>query len=194
MDGGGASAATLVLGLGNPILGDDGVGWHVADAVEVRVADSGVVGDVEVDRLSLGGLRLMERLIGYDRAILVDAVETGTVPPGTVRCLRLDELPDPGRARLASAHDGSLAAALAVGRALGARLPDSPWVVAVEARLDTEFDDRLSAPIGMAVGAAVGQVMRLLAEVQAGPAGDQPGDVPGARDVGQAKGVGTCTS
>lgn len=175
MDVGAGASATLVLGLGNPILGDDGVGWRVADAVEARLGARDGTRQVEVDRMSLGGLRLMERMIGYDRAIIVDAVETGALVPGTVRCLRLDELPRSGRERLASPHDGSLVAALEVGRALGARLPGSPWVVAVEARLDNAFDDRLSAEVDGAIAVAARQVLRLLDEMDAdGPAATRP--------------------
>jgi hydrogenase maturation protease len=165
MDEVAGASATLVLGLGNPILGDDGVGWRVADAVEARLGARDTTRPVEVDRMSLGGLRLMERMIGYDRAIIVDAVETGTLVPGTVRCLRLDALPRSGRERLASPHDGTLVAALEVGRSLGARLPGSPWVVAVEARLDNAFDERLSPDVDGAVAVAARHVLRLLDEM-----------------------------
>ncbi|MBI4770166.1 MAG: hypothetical protein HY784_07090, partial [Chloroflexi bacterium] len=73
---------TLILGLGNPILGDDGLGWRVAEEVRRRLqaADGGSArqsairnpkSEIEVDAFALGGLSLMERLVGYDRAILV---------------------------------------------------------------------------------------------------------------------------
>jgi hydrogenase maturation protease len=57
---------TIVIGLGNPILGDDGVGWQIAQQVEQQ---SDFPPDVEVDCLALGGISLMERLIGYQKAI-----------------------------------------------------------------------------------------------------------------------------
>ena len=60
------SARTIVVGLGNPILGDDGVGWRVAQAVQALAPEA----DVECQ--ALGGLSLMERLVGYQRAIIVD--------------------------------------------------------------------------------------------------------------------------
>ena len=173
------AGTTLVLGLGNPILGDDGVGWRVVEEIEALLAARTPAGDgacgpgadrVEVDRLSLGGLRLMERLIGYERAILVDAIATGDGPPGTVRCLRLDDLPDRGRDRLASAHDSSLGAALVLGRALGARLPGAPWIVAVEADLDVEVTDQLSPAVAEAVPRAAAEVLRLLGLETTGPA------------------------
>ncbi len=178
---------TLVLGLGNPILGDDGVGWRVAEALEARIAREGRIDSprgalpprVEIDRLSVGGLRLMERLIGYRRAIIVDAVETGTAPPGTVRRVRLDELPVPGQERLASAHDSSLAAALALGRSLGAPLPESPWVVTVEAELGIEVGDRLTAAVEAAIPVATTAVLEVLAQDEA---------------RGDEGGTGSCTS
>lgn len=177
---------TLVLGLGNPILGDDGVGWRIAEELEARIAGGGPGGDphgtprrVEVDRLSVGGLRLMERLIGYRRAIIVDAVETGTAPPGTVRRLRLDDLPVVGLDRLASAHDSSLAAALTLGRSLGAPLPETPWVVTVEAELGIEVGDRLTPAVEAAIPVATTAVLEMLADDEA------PGD---------AGGTGSCTN
>ncbi|MBI5713137.1 MAG: hydrogenase maturation protease [Chloroflexi bacterium] len=63
---------TVVIGLGNPILGDDGVGWRVVEAVQEQINDS----SVDVDCAAVGGITLMEHLIGYDRAILIDAVIT----------------------------------------------------------------------------------------------------------------------
>ena len=68
------SSKTLILGLGNPILGDDGVGWKVADAVQTRLGTLKV--PVEVDFASLGGLSLMERMLGYERVILIDTVKS----------------------------------------------------------------------------------------------------------------------
>ncbi len=69
-----SSGKILVIGLGNPILGDDGVGWVVAREVETCLGASGQ--NVEVDCLALGGLSLMERMVGYQRVILIDSLNT----------------------------------------------------------------------------------------------------------------------
>ena len=89
---------TLVLGLGNSILGDDGVGIQVAARAREALVGSGV----EVDEEHRGGLRLMERLVGYDRAVIVDAIVTGRNPPGTVVRLTTDDMPT---LHSSSAHD-----------------------------------------------------------------------------------------
>ena len=73
----------LIVGLGNPILGDDGIGWRVAEAVEDALLEKPASGqNVRVASYALGGLSLMEHLIGYDKAIIIDAVQTSTGEPG----------------------------------------------------------------------------------------------------------------
>ena len=80
---------TLVLGLGNPLVTDDSVGLRVVEGTEAVLADRS---DVEVSEDYWGGLRLMERMIGFDRVIVVDAIHTGT-PPGTIHLLSLEASP-----------------------------------------------------------------------------------------------------
>jgi hydrogenase maturation protease len=168
---------TLVVGLGNPILGDDGVGWRVAEEVKRLIADgewqmangdapsaiSHLPSAIEVDCFALGGLSLMERLVGYDRAIIVDAVATGQ-PPGTVSRFRLDELPDFSTAHTSAAHDTSLQTALRVGRTLGAHLPGEVLIVGVEAQSVYDFSEILSPPVAEAVPVAARLVLELLEE------------------------------
>ena len=74
---------TLILGLGNPLVTDDSVGLRVAEELKPLLADRT---DVEVSEDYWGGLRLMERMIGFDRAIVIDAIQTGA-PPGTIHLL-----------------------------------------------------------------------------------------------------------
>ncbi len=151
---------TLVVGLGNPLLGDDGVGWRVAE--EVQRALQGSERPVEVDCLSVGGLGLMERMAGHDRVILIDAMAGGSRPPGTLYRLLLEDLPDPGAGHLASAHDTTLQTAMQVGRVLEVPLPREVWVVGVEAHVTYEFAEGLSPSVSEAVGPAARLVLELL--------------------------------
>jgi hydrogenase maturation protease len=147
---------TLVVGLGNPILGDDGVGWVVAEEVKKRVHSELAV---DVDCLSLGGISLMERLIGYERAILIDAFafkeEEGSIIVST-----LDQLPKNSAFHLISAHDTSLQNAMQMGRQLGVDLPEDVIVVGVSAIRVYDFSEELSAPVQAAVSKMVELVMQ----------------------------------
>jgi hydrogenase maturation protease len=153
---------TLVVGLGNPILGDDGAGWKVAEEVEHRLAKSPETSQVSVDCVSLGGLSLMERLIGYQRAIVIDAIGTGQYPIGTAYHFRLDDLYDPTSGHTTAAHDVSLMKAIEIGRSLGAELPDQIDVVAIESPYVYDFSEELTPPVAAAVPQAVEMVMSLL--------------------------------
>lgn len=152
---------TLIIGLGNPILGDDGVGWRVVE--EVAKAAAGRP-EVETDCVALGGLSLMERLTGYRRVILVDAIYTGDEPVGTVRRFTLADLPDLTAGHTASAHDTSLHNAMNVGRSMGVLLPedDEVHIVAIEAENVYDFSERLTPAVEAAIPAAVKVVLDLL--------------------------------
>jgi hydrogenase maturation protease len=149
---------TLVIGLGNTLLTDDGVGLRVVRALTPRLAGTA---DVDVAEDSHGGLRLMERMVGYDRAIVVDAMTTGA-PPGTIRRLAISEL---ATRHSASSHDVDLATALAVGRGAGASLPDDEAVVlfGVEADEVETFGEMLTPPVEAAVPLVVEGVLQAIA-------------------------------
>ena len=162
-----AAQRTIVVGLGNPVLGDDGVGWRVADEVEERLRAvreaGGAIQAVEVERLGVGGLRLMEFLAGYDAAILVDAAEFPGRPLGEVRSCALDDLDCYAAGHLDSAHDASLATALALGRRLGASLPTRIQTVTVQVQRTDVFSEELTPEVEAAVPAAASAVVELLA-------------------------------
>jgi hydrogenase maturation protease len=148
---------TIVIGLGNPILGDDGVGWRVVEAVQEQVTDP----TIEFDCAAVGGLTLMEYLIDYDRAIIIDAV-TAHQPVGTVSCFCLNDLPQHPTLHTSSPHDTSLQTALAAGQAMGAHLPDDVMVVGIEAERIFDFSEDLSPDVEKAVPHAADEVLMLL--------------------------------
>jgi hydrogenase maturation protease len=152
---------TVIIGLGNPILGDDGVGWHVARQVALRLPDEAGL-PIEVDYLSLGGLSLMERLIGYRQAIIIDAITTHQQPCGSVMCCSLDDLPHSTASHLASAHDTALQTAIAVGRSMDAQLPEQITIVTVEAAQVFDFSEELTPAVAAAIPQATQAVLDIL--------------------------------
>ncbi len=152
---------TIIAGLGNPILGDDGVGWRVAQQVAALVSDTE---GVQVECFALGGLSLMEHLAGYQRAIIIDSIFTGEKPVGSVSVFTLDRLPDRSAGHTTAAHDTSLRNALKIGRTMDVTLPEEKdiAVVAVEAESVYDFTEDLSAPVLGAVPLAVTAVIKLL--------------------------------
>jgi hydrogenase maturation protease len=106
----------------------------------------------------------MERLIDYDRAIIVDAIHTGRGAAGMVSRLLLEDLPDPVAGYTNSSHDTSLRTALEVGRTLGARLPppEHVTIVVVETTREYDFSEELSPSVRAAVPRAAALVLGTL--------------------------------
>ena len=134
---------TVVLGLGNPILGDDGIGCRVVEELRRRLADR-KGGDLEIEPFHRGGIALMERLIGHEKAILVDSVQGLHGPPGTLVRLTLNDMPT---LNVNSSHDASLKAAIEMGRKLGAELPDEIVIFGVEIAPQSDFWEGLSPEV-----------------------------------------------
>ncbi len=68
----------LLLALGNDILKDDGIGTVSAGLLRAEFKEA-----VDIVEAPGTGLALLELLAGYDRALLLDAIFTGSAPPGT---------------------------------------------------------------------------------------------------------------
>lgn len=159
---GGARKPRLVLGLGNPLMGDDGIGWHVVEALR---GDPGLPADVEV---LWGGTDLLgcgELLRDRGAVVLVDAMEAAEA--GTVHWLDLEAageeaLPD-GEAAAAGAHTLSLVAALSLLRCA------EPDLAHLDLRLlgvgvtSVEVGERLSPPLGRRLPGIVDRVLAALA-------------------------------
>jgi hydrogenase maturation protease len=154
----------LVVGLGNPILGDDGVGWRVAERVRTALPEPE---SVDVDCLAVGGIALMERVLGYRRVVIADSVCTGKVSIGTVRVFSFSDLPEEA-AHVGSAHDTSLKTAVRMATALGASVPDEIVIVGIETDRVYDFSEDLSPPVAAAVPVAVRTVLDVLETLDAG--------------------------
>jgi hydrogenase maturation protease len=138
--------ATIVIGVGNPVLADDSVGLKVVQRIaELLPAKSGIV----VRELHLGGIHLMEAMTGYDQAIVVDSMYTPNGVPGTVYLPTVDGRFNTRNTR--STPDSSLAEALELGRAAGLHLPSTIRIWAVEAADLTSFGEQLTEAVQRAV-------------------------------------------
>jgi hydrogenase maturation protease len=119
--------STLVLGIGNPLRGDDGVGVHVAR----RLLERCLRDDVEVVDGGTRGLGLVSLLEGRQRVIVVDAADMGRTPGEFVR-FALEEARLPGEdVGSFSVHAAGLREALLLAQALDL-LPEEVILFAVQ--------------------------------------------------------------
>jgi hydrogenase maturation protease len=157
---------TVVLGLGNPLLRDDGVGLAVARELH-RLLQASPVPGVDVLASARAGFELLDLLQGYTRAVLVDCLTPPDPAPGRVHRLRPDDVA--GSARLVDAHGLGIAQALDLAERLGIPMPARVEIFGVEAADTRTFEEGLTPAVQAAAGSLAREIhARLLAEAPGG--------------------------
>lgn len=134
-------ANTLVIGLGNPILGDDGVGFKVAESVRAAVDRD----QVDVKEAAVGGIRFLDLIVGYEKVVIVDAIQTGQSEIGSIHKLSVDS--ELATKNSGCAHDVGFFEAIQMGRGLGLSMPESITVYAVEIGESVDFTETCSPAV-----------------------------------------------
>ena len=147
---------TLVLGLGNPILSDDGVGIKVAHEVANQLDNP----QVTVAETSAAGLSLLDCLTGYDKAIIIDAIQTGKGQAGQI--YRIEPEDFALTKHLSSPHQINLVTALELGKMLNLAMPREITIFAVEAEDVTTFGEKCTPKVEQAIPEVVKMVLEHL--------------------------------
>ncbi|HOE52650.1 MAG TPA: hydrogenase maturation protease [Methanomassiliicoccales archaeon] len=151
-------ASRLLLGIGSPIVCDDGLGFRVVE--EVRAMG---LPDLDVDQQSVSGLDLIEIMMDYKRVVVVDAIVTGRYPAGTVMVLE----PEDFKSALhgTNPHEVNIHMAIELGRRLSPeRMPRDIRFVAMEVKDVWTVSDALTEDVERAVPLAVRTVLELLGD------------------------------
>ena len=149
----GKGRRTLVVGVGNPILSDDGVGIHVARMLKER----GIPG-VDIEELPASGLELLDMVLDYDRVIIIDAIVTKEGIPG--RFYLMEEGDFEQTIHGASPHGINIATALALGRQLASdRMPSETLFMAIEAADVVNVSEEMTPAVAAAVPAIVARLV-----------------------------------
>jgi len=127
----------MILGLGNPILGGDGVGYSIADLIRQKL---GKQTGLTVLSASVSPIRLVDEISGHQRLIIIDSITTGRVEPGEL--MEID-LPEEGSHPI-SAHHFSVAEIRDIGNALGLPMPEYIKIYGIEIIKPEEYGDSLS--------------------------------------------------
>ena len=146
----------LVLGIGNPILSDDGVGIEVAREVEKNLNDP----QVAVSETSAAGLSLLDSMLGYDKIIIIDAIRTKAGKPGQIYRMKPEDFSS--AKRLSSPHQINLVTALELGKMLNLAMPREITVFAIEAQDIATFSEKCTPEVEKAIPEVVKMVLENL--------------------------------
>lgn len=167
-------APALIVGMGNPILCDDGVGLRLARDAGARLAVRAGVADIV--ECETGGLNLLDVIAGRDRVVVLDSIRTHDGDPGAWYRFTAAALRE--TMNLNNVHDANFATSLELGRRIGMRLPrdEEIHVFAVEVRDTLTFSERLSEEVERAYPDLREEI---LAEVEELLRGRAPAEPPG---------------
>ncbi len=144
---------TLVLGVGNPILSDDGVGIHVA-----RILKGRRLPGVVVEELPASGLELLDMVLDFDKVVIVDAIKTKGGVPGEHYMLEEDDFEKSVHG--ASPHGINIATAIGLGRKIvPERMPKEVIFIAVEAEDLHNLSEKLTDSVEEALPRIVNRVV-----------------------------------
>ncbi len=138
---------TLVIGVGNLLRTDDGAGIHVINQlIELHPR-------IETVDAAMGSIEIIEAMRGYERAIIVDAIETGT-KPGTIYRVNLTGGERPPT--ITHSHGTDLLTILQLGHQLyGDEMPREIVLIAIEAGDTTTIGDEPTPEVREAISEAV---------------------------------------
>jgi hydrogenase maturation protease len=133
----------LILGIGNDILTDDGIGPKLVNELKSTRTSA----DIDFLNVFLGGLDILELIQGYEKVIFIDAIITKDGIPGTVYHFKPADFKE--TLHLSNLHDANFLTALKLGRKMGMQIPENIHIIAIEIIEDRIFSDQLSPEMEM---------------------------------------------
>ena len=143
---------TLILGLGNTILTDDGVGIYVAREIGKHIQND----TVDIVEASLGGLELLDPMVGYARVILIDAMPLGDAEIGSLVKCHPEDL---GGGSALARHQVPFQEALELGRRLGMDLPGEITIYGIQVKDTRTFGESCTADVASAIPQIVEKII-----------------------------------
>jgi len=123
----------LVLGIGNDILTDDGIGPKIVNDLKTLERSPELI----FETTTLGGLEILEIIKDYKKVIIIDAIRTIDGKPGEIFFFTPDDFKE--TLHLSNLHDINFLTALELGKKLGIPLPEEIHIIAIEIVEDQVF-------------------------------------------------------
>jgi len=146
----------VVIGIGNTVLSDDGVGPCIVRRAEELLGGS--LDNVDFRENYSGGFDLLYDLTGYDRALLIDSIVTGACEPGTCMTFTLANFDELECERLVDSHGINLPTVIETGRRCGYKMPGELLIFGVESEDVTTFSERLTDKVKAGVDEVVARI------------------------------------
>ncbi len=132
------SEKILILGIGNDILKDDGIGPKVVKDLKTKC----LPGNLTFETCAMGGLEVLELIRDYHTVLIIDAIRTKDGNPGDVYYFRPSDFRE--TMHLSNLHDVNFITAIELAKRIKLSIPEHIHIIAVEIVEDMEFGRSLS--------------------------------------------------
>jgi len=146
---------TIIVGIGNSLFSDDGVGLLVAQTLKSEYLDD----QTTVIETLFGGLDILELITGFEKVIAIDAIKTGENKPGTIYRFDINQVQSPEKAY---PHEINFITSLKLYRKLGWALPNEIIVFGIEVQNVDDLNQPCTSKVIAAIPACVEQIMNEL--------------------------------
>jgi len=149
----------LIIGIGNDILTDDGIGPKlVTDLQQKKFPEN-----IHFQNAFIGGLEILEMIEGSDQAIFIDAIITEHGIPGTIYQFTPADFKE--TLHLSNLHDANFLTVLEIGKKLNMSLPSEILIIAIEILEDRIFSDHFSKEMDEKYPAIYQEVYEILRSI-----------------------------
>jgi len=131
----------LILGIGNEILTDDGIGPKLVIELKKVIKHQ----HVSFLTAAAGGLEILEMIRDYDKVIIIDAIKTENGIPGSIYYLNPKNFKE--TLHISSFHDVSFLTALTLAEKLNMPVPTEIDIIAIEIVEDLTFSNEFSVEV-----------------------------------------------
>ena len=135
------SGKVLILGIGNEILTDDGIGIRLVEDLQKKCFPPEII----FEKGTVGGLEILEMIQGYQEVLFLDAIKTINGKPGEIYHMVISDFFE--TLHLSNLHDVSFIQAIRLGKELGLELPEILHIFAIEIVEDQVFSNNFSSEI-----------------------------------------------
>ncbi len=150
----------LILGIGNDILTDDGIGSRIVNDLSTMITNQ----DINFNNACCGGLDILEYIKDYNSVIFIDAIRSINGKPGDVYYFTPADFQE--TSHLSNLHDISFLYALKLGHALSLGLPDDLHIIAIEIIEDMEFSEELTPRLKEKYPEILAKVFAIVKEIR----------------------------
>lgn len=149
----------LVLGIGNDILTDDGVGPKLCEFLKDYFKEN----YVHFEKLNVGGLEILEFIQNYNTVIFIDAIKTEEGKIGEVFLFTPNDFKE--TLHLSNLHDTNFITALELGRKTGLNIPEKMYIIAIEIKEDLAFSEYFTEELASEYKSIKRKVLTMLKEL-----------------------------